>query len=274
MTPRRGWASEGGGEGGRSKRHAGGRRTHMQLAASATARAAPAVLLSARTRCAVSAGFEPSRAPCSRRKSPHANSCRPDHAARAPDGSEDAGLEEAPVPLVHHAASAARSQRASTTATTRRSCSSCTCTCACTRSTMTRPPTERRLCTTLHRCECVDTSSTRRAAPSGGRLHNELPLQRGWPARKKWTEIVSGRFLRLPNASSKLGSLQFIQFQNRHANTHLGRARAEPGRPGAHAHASYAWPAAPRSSDDEERGAAVYVRGVQCNGCARTGGSA
>ena len=218
----------------------------MQLAASATARAAPAVLLSARTRCAVSAGFEPSRAPCSRRKSPHANSCRPDHAARAPDGSEDAGLEEAPVPLVHHAASAARSQRASTTATTRRSCSSCTCTCACTRSTMTRPPTERRLCTTLHRCECVDTSSTRRAAPSGGRLHNELPLQRGWPARKSWTEIVSGRF-RLPNAAqSWFTSLHFTThrrvFQDEHANTHLGRARAEPRQPGAHAHASYAWP--------------------------------
>ena len=232
--------------------------------------------------CAVSAGFEPSRAPCSRRKSPHANSCRPDHAARAPDGSEDAGLEEAPVPLVHHAASAARSQRASTTATTRRSCSSCTCTC--TRSTMTRPPTE---CDNANgccavcapRCVAANASTLRRhvaqhhAAAAGCKMSDRAPLQRGWPARKKWTEIVSGRF-RLPNASSKLGSLQFIQFQNRHANTHLGRARAEPGRPGAHAHASYAWPAAPRSSDDEERGAAVYVRGVQCNGCARRGGSA
>ena len=118
--------------------------------------------------------------------------------------------------------------------------------CTCTRSTMTRPPTERRLCTTLHRCECVDTSSTRRAAPSGGRLHNELPLQRGWPARKSWTEIVSGRF-RLPNAAqSWFTSLHFTThrrvFQDEHANTHLGRARAEPRQPGAHAHASYAWP--------------------------------
>ena len=81
--------------------------------------------------CAVRAAFEPSRAPCSRRKSPcsrrkspHANSCQPGHrstwarpAARMPRSRRSAGAARV-LPVRRASASAARSlQLASNTST-------------------------------------------------------------------------------------------------------------------------------------------------------------
>ena len=69
--------------------------------------------------CAVRAAFEPSRAPCSRRKSPHANSCQPGHRstwarpAASVQRSTNARAPLAHVPIRHAPATVARSlQRA------------------------------------------------------------------------------------------------------------------------------------------------------------------
>lgn len=92
------------------------RRRRRRFDRSAACRRRPvAMFLHARTQTiqhvrAVSAGFEPSRAPCSRRKSPHVNSCRPSHRKHVgPAGGE--WVSQAP-------ASAARSlQHASKSST-------------------------------------------------------------------------------------------------------------------------------------------------------------